>query len=241
MGYSSFEDLRRMADQCLYEAKAQGRNCVVTAPEFDAIANAEGRDAVIAHFENQIRVMVERMTNAIMLKALKLINQFREEADRDGLTGIFNRRYLDRLLLREWERSRQRNCPLTILLLDLDHFGEINKTYGFPTGDRSLKTAAEVMQQSVRAGDWVTRYGGEEFCVVMLDTDLETGCLVAERIRRALEVETVTSYRGEPFQVTASIGVVQLFGEDSDPIALLQRASDKVREAKVNGRNQVRF
>jgi diguanylate cyclase (GGDEF)-like protein len=85
--------------------------------------------------------------------------------------------------------------------------------------------------------DWVTRYGGEEFCIVMSDTDLNTGYQIAERIRLALSQEILTAYNGEQFRLTASIGIVQLIPEDN-PISLLQRASDKVREAKKNGRNQ---
>ncbi|MEE3717866.1 GGDEF domain-containing protein [Tumidithrix elongata RA019] len=177
----------------------------------------------------------------MVLKARKLYKQYRAEADRDGLTGVFNRRYLDRLLLRELEKSQKHNRHLTVALLDLDHFGEVNRTYGFPTGDRALKAATEVLQGNVRITDWVARYGGEEFCIIMPDTELSEGSQVAERIRLALEEETVTAYNKQHFQVTASIGVVELIPEDIDPVALLQRASDKVREAKKGGRNQIRF
>ncbi|CAN1210206.1 GGDEF domain-containing protein [Tumidithrix helvetica PCC 7403] len=240
-GHSSFEELMEEADQCLYAAKGKGRNCVVTASEFDAIADADGQDGLLADFENRIHVAAARMASYMVLKARKLYKQYRAEADRDGLTGVFNRRYLDRLLLRELEKSQKHHRHLTVALLDLDHFGEVNRTYGFPTGDRALKAATKVLQQSVRVVDWVARYGGEEFCIVMPDTELREGCQVAERIRLALEEETVTAYNGQLFQVTASIGVVELIAEDIDPVALLQRASDKVREAKKSGRNQIRF
>jgi diguanylate cyclase (GGDEF)-like protein len=240
-GHSTFETLFQEVDECLYAAKEQGRNRVVTAEEFEAIADATGQDKLITDFENRIRVIAQRMSSELVLKARRLAKQYRTEADRDGLTGVFNRRHLDRLLGRELEKSRKYDRQLTVMLLDLDRFGDVNRTYGFPTGDRALKAAAAILQRSIRAGDWVARYGGEEFCVVMLDTELKTGCQVAERIRQTLSVETVTAYDGREFQVTASIGVVELIPDDIDAVALFQRASHKVQEAKQGGRNQIRF
>ncbi|MFN6470619.1 MAG: diguanylate cyclase [Nostoc sp. SerVER01] len=239
-GHSSVEQLWQEINQCVYAAKQKGRNQVVTAEEFDAIADASGQDKLITDFEHRIRVTAERMINEMVLKASRLAKKYRAEAEHDGLTEIFNRRYLDRLLSREIEKSHKYQQPLTVILLDLDHFGQVNRTYGFPTGDQSLRTAAQIFQSNIRAVDWVTRYGGEEFCIVMSDTDLNTGCHIAERIRIALSEEMLTAYNGQQFQLTASIGVVELIPEDS-PISLLQRASDKVREAKKNGRNQTRF
>jgi two-component system cell cycle response regulator len=235
------ETLLQETDRCLYAAKEQGRNRVVTAEEFDALAEANGQDALIADFENRLRVLATRVTGALVSNARRLARQYRAEADRDGLTGVFNRRYLDRLLPRELDKSRQHDRRLTLALLDLDQFGTINKTYGFPTGDRALQTATAVLQAQVRAGDWVARYGGEEFCVVMPDTDLAAGCQVAERMRVALGATTVQAYDGRSFRVTASIGVVELGPEDADPVALFERASDQVRAAKQGGRNQIRW
>jgi diguanylate cyclase (GGDEF)-like protein len=240
-GHSSFETLFQEVDECLYAAKEQGRNRVVTAEEFEAIADATGQDKLITDFENRIRVIAQRMSSELVLKARRLAKQYRTEADRDGLTGVFNRRHLDRLLSREMDKSRKYDRELTVMLLDLDRFGDVNRTYGFPTGDRALKSAAAVLQRSIRAGDWVARYGGEEFCVVMLDTELKTGCQVAERIRQAMSVETVTAYDGRQFQVTASIGVAQFLLDDADVVALFQRVSDKVRQAKQEGRDRIRF
>ncbi|MDZ8185996.1 MAG: GGDEF domain-containing protein [Nostoc sp. ChiSLP02] len=239
-GHSSIEQLWQEINQCVYAAKQKGRNQVVTTEEFDAIADASGQDKLITDFEHRIRVTAERMINEMVLKASRLAKKYRAEAERDGLTDIFNRRYLDRLLPREIEKSQKYQQPLTIVLLDLDRFGEVNRTYGFPTGDLALKTAAEIFKNNVRAVDWVTRYGGEEFCIVMSDTGLNTGFQIAERIRLALSEEILTAYNGQKFQLTTSIGVVEFIPEDS-PVSLLQRASDKVREAKKNGRNQTRF
>ncbi|MBU7582913.1 MAG: GGDEF domain-containing protein [Nostoc sp. TH1S01] len=237
IGHASIEQLWQEINQCIYAAKQKGRNQVVTSEEFDAIADASGQDKLITDFEHRIRVTAERMISEMVLKASRLANKYRVEAELDGLTEVFNRRYLDRLLAREIEKCHKYQQRLTILLLDLDHFGEVNRTYGFPTGDQALKTAAQVFQTNVRAGDWVTRYGGEEFCIVMSNTDLNTGCQIAERIRLALSEEMITAYNGQQFRLTTSIGVVELIAEN-DLVSFLQRASDKVREAKKNGRNQ---
>ncbi|MCF2145976.1 GGDEF domain-containing protein [Desmonostoc muscorum LEGE 12446] len=239
-GHSSVEQLWQEINQCIYAAKQKGRNQVVTTEEFDAIADASGQDKLITDFEHRIRVTAERMITEMVLKASRLAKKYRAEAEHDGLTEIFNRRFLDRLLLREIEKFHKYQQPLTLVLLDLDHFGEVNRTYGFPTGDQALRTAAQVFQSNIRAVDWVTRYGGEEFCIVMSDTNLNMGCQIAERIRLVLSEEILTAYNGQRFQITASIGVVEFMPEDS-PVSLLQRASDKVREAKKNGRNQTRF
>lgn len=237
---TSIEELWEDINQCIYAAKKQGRNQVVTTEEFNAIADAAGQDKLITDFEHRIRVTAERMVSEMVLKATRLAKKYRAEAEHDGLTEVFNRRYLDRLLPREIEKALKYQQRLTVLLLDLDNFGAVNRNYGFPTGDQALRIAAKVLRNNVRAVDWVTRYGGEEFCIVMADTDLNTGCQIAERIRLALSKEIVTAYNGQQFHVTASIGVVEMI-PDNDPVSLLQRASDKVRESKNNGRNQIRF
>lgn len=239
-GDSSWEKLQEGANSCLYSAKNRGRDQVVIDREYNQSLNDED-DRSFVDFENRIQVMADRMASALTLSAFKLAERYREEAVRDRLTGLFNRRYLDRFLAREWEKSEQNARPLTVALLDLDRFGEINKTYGFPTGDRSLKTTAAVLLENVRAGDWVARFGGEEFCIVMPDTPLSGGCLVAERVRRALADKTVMAYSGQPFRVTASFGVVERGEGDSAPEAFWQRIGDRVRDAKQGGRNQVRF
>ncbi|MBE9207823.1 GGDEF domain-containing protein [Nostoc sp. LEGE 06077] len=236
-GYASVEQLWQEINQCIYAAKQKGRNQVVTSEEFEAIVDASGQDKLITDFEHRIRVTAERMISEMVLKASRLANKYRLEAEHDGLTEVFNRRYLDRLLAREIEKSHKYQQRLTILLLDLDNFGEVNRTYGFPTGDQALKTAAKIFTTHIRAGDWVTRYGGEEFCIVMSNTDLNTGYQIAERIRLALSEEFVTAYNGQQFCLTTSIGVVELMTE-TNLVSFLQRASDKVREAKKKGRNQ---
>jgi diguanylate cyclase (GGDEF)-like protein len=240
IGSMPLDDLLALADQCVYMAKRKGRNRVVTVRDFESMVDAAGQDALLADFENRIRVTAERLTGELVLKARRVSEQYRTEAEHDGLTGLFNRRYLDRFLSRELEKQSNADSPLCVALLDLDHFGDINETFGHPTGDRALRMAAAVLQSSVRAGDLVARYGGEEFCVVMCDTALQAASQVAERIRLALSAENISAFSGQPIHIRASIGVVEVARSDSSAEAVYQRASDKVREAKNSGRNQVR-
>jgi two-component system, cell cycle response regulator len=226
---------------CVYAGKSRGRNRVVSDREANENTDLDDSDRLIADFENRIQVIASRMARALTISARQIAKQYWAEADRDGLTGLFTRRYLDRLLAREWDKSRQQHRHLSLALIDLDRFGAINKTYGFPTDDLALKTAATVFQRNVRAGDWVARFGSEEFCVVMPDTDLSGACMVAERIRSALEASRVTAYNGQTFQITGSIGVVEQGEEDSELVAFWQRVSDRVQGAKQGGRNQILF
>jgi two-component system cell cycle response regulator len=230
------------ADRCLYKAKAEGRNRVVTA--MDLRDGEEGSpDADFADFETRIRVISERFGEEMALRGKRMARRYREEAERDGLTGLYNRRYLDKRLPRDRENAVKRKSRLSLIMLDLDHFGEVNRTYGFPGGDRALNLVADALRTNTRTVDWVARYGGEEFCVVMPDTPLGESLEIAERLRVAIKNQTTQAVDGREIKITASMGVVELDGGSvdayQDAVALIQGASDKVREAKNGGRDQV--
>jgi two-component system, cell cycle response regulator len=230
------------ADRCLYKAKADGRNCVVTSKELRD--SEEGSpDADFLDFETRIRVISERFGEEMALRGKRMAKRFREEAESDALTGLYNRRYLDKRLPREMENAVKHKSKLSLIMLDLDHFGEVNRTYGFPGGDRALKLVAGALRTNTRTVDWAARYGGEEFCVVMPETPLSEALGIAERLRMAIKSQSTRAVDGREINVTASMGVVEVDGESSDacrdPVALIQGASDKVREAKNGGRDRV--
>ena len=231
-----------LADACLYRAKVEGRNRVVTSVQ--PRPGGEGSpEADFADFETRIRVIAERFGQEMALRGTRMARRFREEADRDGLTGLFNRRYLDRRLPRELEASVRDGRRLSLIMLDLDHFGAVNRTYGFPGGDRALQLAAASLLDCTRAVDWAARYGGEEFCLVMPDTPLSEAVAVAERLRTVIAGQGARAVDGREIKVTASLGVAEFDGGRGgalpDPVMLIQQASDRVREAKNGGRNQV--
>jgi diguanylate cyclase (GGDEF)-like protein len=158
----------------------------------------------------------------------------------DGLTGVYNRKKLDEILVDQFERFRRHRRPFALLMLDLDNFKSINDSYGHAAGDEVLKTVAATLRQSVRAVDYVARYGGEEFVVVLGETMLGAALEVAERIRAAVEIPR--AYAGSSaIAVTVSLGVTHSRDGDDDPEKMLFRADHALYEAKRSGRNQVQF
>ena len=160
----------------------------------------------------------------------------------DPLTGIGNRRRFDQILESEWGRAIRSGQPLALVLLDIDHFKEFNDKYGHPEGDECLKMVATKISDSlVRSGDSVSRYGGDEFAVILPGTDLEGAMVVAEQLRLA-----VANHEGpsglppsEP-RVEISCGVSAVIPSQSDDHRRLLKAADNgLYLAKSKGRNRV--
>lgn len=153
----------------------------------------------------------------------------------DGLTGLFNRRFLDNKLASELERSTRYKTELSIFLFDVDHFKKFNDEHGHDQGDRVLQSLAQTLKDTIRGIDIPCRYGGEEFVVILPETDLEGARLIAERVRQVIEVTEV-----DGLIVKISIGVASSSkGKVDDFLNLLQKADKALYKAKENGRNQV--
>jgi two-component system, cell cycle response regulator len=158
----------------------------------------------------------------------------------DKLTGLYNRRYLDAHLDELIERVHQDGISLAVLLFDIDHFKRVNDTYGHPAGDVVLQELAVRTMNSVRSVDLVARLGGEEFVVVMPETDLAIAAAVAERLRAAVAREPFTMKEGGAgLSVTISIGVAAATAKADDRDSMLKRADDALYAAKTRGRNCV--
>lgn len=160
----------------------------------------------------------------------------RRDAMHDPLTGLANRRAADRRLAAEHALALRRGTPLSLLMLDIDRFKRINDTWDHDEGDRVLAEVARRIRHEVRAGDLATRYGGEEFLVLLPDTALQAASDVAERIRGAIASEPV-ALGGGRVVVTASVGVAQL-RDGEDNAALVARADTALYRAKQQGRNR---
>jgi diguanylate cyclase (GGDEF)-like protein len=162
----------------------------------------------------------------------------------DPLTGIYNRRYLDRRLEEEVVRARRYSHPLSLLMLDVDHFKRINDEYGHHAGDGVLRFLGELIMGIVRGPDVVARYGGEELVVISPEITRERALALAERLRENIEahefVLTSESAPRQAIRVTVSIGVAALEADVPDAIALMRRADEALYSAKAAGRNQVR-
>ncbi len=158
-------------------------------------------------------------------------------AQRDPLTGIANRAALDDSLQRELSHAQRQGSSCALMIIDIDHFKAVNDKYGHIIGDSALKAIAQRADQCKRDGDLLFRYGGEEFVILLRDTDLEGAQLLAERIRGCI-ASAPCHCAGIDLDITVSIGVSSLRKHDS-PVTLFARADQALYSAKRSGRNQV--
>lgn len=156
----------------------------------------------------------------------------------DGLTRVYNRRYLEERLDQEFKRSQRHKTFLTALMMDIDHFKKINDTYGHQMGDTVLRKLMELCRQVTRSTDIIGRYGGEEFMVLLPETDVMGGKCVAERLRKLVESQGFTTEL-EPVQITISLGLCTVPAEKVEtPLQLVQGADEALYRAKQTGRNR---
>jgi diguanylate cyclase (GGDEF)-like protein len=157
----------------------------------------------------------------------------------DPVTGLRNRRYVSEFLSVEVLRAVRYHTPLAVLLLDLDHFKRVNDTHGHRVGDAVLQVVADTLRASLRATDLAGRYGGEEFLVVLPQTDLAGGAVLAERVRVAIEETAIDVAADTALSVTVSVGVAALDGAAQTVEQLVERADAALYAAKDAGRNRV--
>jgi diguanylate cyclase (GGDEF)-like protein/hemerythrin-like metal-binding protein len=209
----------------------------------------------IAYYRNlQLRSTREQLlarerdlleANATLQTSLTEIEALRkglvEQANQDGLTKLFNRRFLDSTLERELARCQRESKPLTLIMLDIDHFKKYNDAYGHQAGDECLKAVAHALQGSAkRAGDLAARYGGEEFSLVLPDTDGVDGLRMAEALRQEIEALAMPHAKSDLGLVTISAGLAVMAGDNYASAAQLVRAADEaLYYAKWGGRNRV--
>lgn len=229
--------LTQYANQALFAAKARGRDNCVSYAGLQAECRNAGYDVDVVGLEHQARVLADRVAGLISLRSRNLITTVRKEADIDGLTQCFNRRYLDRRLKDEFDGCNDR--PLTIAFLDLDHFGQVNKQHGWPTGDKLLVEVCNTLRNHLRATDWIGRYGGEEFCVVMPNTTQDEAIAVLSRMREAVELTDFISTDNHRVPMTLSIGTATANSADCHYTDLIDRACVQAQQAKQRGRNQL--
>jgi diguanylate cyclase (GGDEF)-like protein/PAS domain S-box-containing protein len=167
-------------------------------------------------------------------EAKRLEDELRRLATTDALTGLFNRRYLDTTLLREFERVERNGSPLSVLIFDVDHFKKFNDTYGHDQGDRVLQAVAKTFAAALRKYDSACRYGGEEFVGILPDTPSISAFTVAERVREAVAATVV-----DGLQVNISIGVATFpVLRVASPELLLEAADAAMYQSKEGGRNR---
>jgi len=184
----------------------------------------EGR---LQEAQDQASTLRQRLTHAEKLAAL------------DPLTSVANRRRFEQFLAVAVDHSHAAGTPLCLIMTDIDHFKEVNDTYGHAAGDRVLKAFADLLSDKVRGSDLVARYGGEEFAIVLPKTAMGDAFAIAERIRKSFELHggPDEAFDREFGRLTASFGIAQIF-DGEPPRALIQRADQMLYEAKEKGRNR---
>ena len=173
---------------------------------------------------------------ATAIEAARLNEIAEERSEMDSLTRLQNRRRLEEDLDAECKRCARYGRPLAFVMLDVDHFKAINDAYGHPQADVALQEVAEVIGNTVRTTDSAYRYGGEEFCIVLRETDAESAMHFAERLRQRIELRFAS---GSTPGITASFGVAEISAETSTPRALVAAADAAMYESKRAGRNRV--
>ena len=168
------------------------------------------------------------------------LDDVRREATLDPLTKIFNRKYFDDGLLRAFAEAKNGGAPLSLVLIDIDHFKHFNDTWGHQTGDQVLRLVAMTLKSNIKGKDIAARYGGEEFAAVLPETDLEGALILADNIRKAVQAKELLkrSTNEKLGRITASFGVATYRPSDT-PSSLIERADRCLYAAKHAGRNKV--
>ena len=201
--------------------------------------NSQKPDAYQAYDQDVLTTLANQ--TAMALENAMMVQQIRDMAIRDGLTGAFNHRYFQEKLGEEIAKAERYNKDMTLALLDVDHFKKFNDNYGHQEGDKVLRIVSEVIQSTVRQKiDTVARYGGEEFAVILPESDANMGRDLAERIRKNIEAYLFEN-NGKPlYRVTVSIGIASYPFDSREQKSLIQRADLALYEAKKAGRNCVK-
>lgn len=187
--------------------------------------------------EARVRSMlrIKRLQTELQEKNLELA----QLSISDGLTGLYNHRHVQQVLHEEFERAKRTGEPVAVVMFDLDHFKDVNDTYGHQVGDRVLQEMAEILRRTAREIDKLGRYGGEEFIAILPDTDLDDGAVFAERVRQDVARHLFPA-DGEALRMTVSAGVAVYPDRGiTDPRELVRRADQALYAAKAAGRNRV--
>ena len=204
---------------------------------FDVVRLAEESEARYQELEQRmLSLQRENLDLTVRNRTLS------EVSSRDTLTGLYNRWYVIEKIDTELNRALRHGSPMSLLMLDIDHFKRINDTYGHPAGDQVLQSVGKLLRESCRVYDVPGRYGGEEFCIVLPETKPGNTTVVAERIRKRLE-STELPCGEASVAVTASIGIAGMDSEGDGELlsstALIDRADRALYSAKSRGRNRI--
>jgi diguanylate cyclase (GGDEF)-like protein len=166
-----------------------------------------------------------------------LMAEVEEASNRDGLTQLFNRRFVEETLAKEFARAKRYGHTLAVILTDIDHFKAVNDNYGHLTGDEVLRVVSRRLEGCLRETDILGRYGGEEFLIVLPETDVAGAQILAERLRSTMEAEPV-EHDGETLSITISLGLTEISTNSASYETLISEADSALYHSKAAGRNQ---
>ncbi|MBC5828127.1 MAG: diguanylate cyclase [Candidatus Eremiobacteraeota bacterium] len=178
---------------------------------------------------------------ALAVQNAQLFGDAKNRADRDPLTNLYHHRYLKTRLDEEVARVRRSGRPLSVLMLDLDNFKLVNDSYGHPVGDEALKKLTAVLQATCRASDVIARYGGDEFMVILPDTDQDHGLVIAERIESELAARELRFEHGSAIPLHCSIGLASFPADGRTSAELIAKADSALYQSKRQGRPMARL
>jgi diguanylate cyclase (GGDEF)-like protein/PAS domain S-box-containing protein len=242
------EDREWVVDYCVRQSKA--------GIDHEADYRAEGRDGKYVWIRDVVHVVRDANGNVEALvgfmfdiserkrteeKLLALQRELEDLSFKDGLTGCLNRRRFDALFATEWGAARRTKRPLSLIMIDLDHFKQYNDRYGHVRGDECLKKVAATLATAAhRPRDFLARYGGEEFVLVLPETDAEGAARIAATCREAIATANIAHEASLAGRVTLSMGVgTTVPAPDDDPVAFIEAVDQCLYQAKANGRNTV--
>lgn len=184
-------------------------------------------------------IMVYDVTDqALSKRGMARLNDELKTASRvDGLTGLFNRRYWQERFEQAFKLAKRQDTRSTAMMVDIDHFKKVNDTYGHQAGDKVIQALAALIKRCVRETDLAGRYGGEEFAIILTDSQVSCATIVAERIRRLAQATSV-EHEGQIIQFTISLGLAEFSHQYNSPLAWLEQADKALYESKQGGRNR---
>jgi diguanylate cyclase len=243
------EQMSRSVEESARQAKALDVSLEESARKLKGGLDSEGLRSVVAGLSGDIQGMrsVALELGRQLDDGRREMEQLREELVRarqealtDALTGVLNRKGFERAMAELMENYNAENGPLSLLVVDIDHFKKINDTYGHLLGDKVLRTIAQTMKQRLKGRDTVARYGGEEFVVILPDTPLERAAIVAEQLRAVIENGKIRRGDGGETIGTVTISVGGTAYSPGEPVSeFIHRADEAMYRSKNDGRNRV--
>lgn len=191
--------------------------------------------------ETKAKLQLERTVEARTLELVKANKKLEHLSQEDGLTGLFNRRYFDETLAKEWSRMQRKEHSICLILIDIDFFKQFNDIYGHQSGDQCLRLASEVIKKAIgRSSDIAARYGGEEFVIILPESNAEEGWQVAYKIKQALKSKHINHKHNPEGLVTMSFGVAAMVpNEKVFAESLIEQADLALYRSKNNGRDRI--